>query len=778
MGGGGMQVETSGDAMTTMPLEHDEQPAVLRSVTAPVPASSVGSRAEASTPATSYTVARERLTEAVLNGGTADLQSAIDGALRAGMTGQEVRRARDAMAAIESADTRKRVELGVDEAIESDDWWKLQASMQAVVGAGFGDSDMVVNLREAMRTHRRRREVLREISRAAGARDAHALRTAVEAALLTHAQEADVRKAREALRALQRRSSAMDSLRRALDSDVAEVKPLQDALAEAESAGLAERPPELLGDDPEERSLVEDVKGELRTRARDRLKRLHSKRDAAGLLRTLDEAPRLGVSEAEIADFRQLLDRLHLEGKLRRELERSVQDGTKARMAAAVCSVEEAGLEASGEAEFLELVRNAREALRVCDEKEQKVSAVAAAIQELRTATAGDDMNGLTKALNKAEAVGVGVTADVSIARERLRLLRTRTCATQELQEAVQAANVYRLRAAITGARAHGVPERDMLAARDALAALEAKARSQRGLGSTTMAQDGELLRTAVVEAHPVGGRLGQREGARSAEAKMRELAQAKTLKDLRDVMVQQSPDLERLRSATRAAADAAAAVSTLGAAAGGDAATAVAATGRAVDAAWERLRVLERAAWLRSQLHTAVASGDVVRIRSAIKQAEMAGEDAKKDSPVASDLAAAKAELLAATARQHARQELRLARVGGNKVLLLAAVRAAEKAGLPRYEYEADAAACAGVVAPPETDAPWESEEGLPTLLGPPQPRECPSAGAAASKPSAGGRRLPSPPPPARCALSSKRRVRFAEDGASGGGTPWGSAD
>lgn len=196
MGGGGMQVETSGDAMTTMPLEHDEQPAVLRSVTAPVPASSVGSRAEASTPATSYTVVRERLTEAVLNGGTVDLQSAIDGALRAGMTGQEVRRARDAMAAIESADTRKRVELGVDEAIESDDWWKLQASMQAVVGAGFGDSDLVVNLREAMRTHRRRREVLREISRAAGARDAHALRTAIEAALLTHAQEADVRRAR------------------------------------------------------------------------------------------------------------------------------------------------------------------------------------------------------------------------------------------------------------------------------------------------------------------------------------------------------------------------------------------------------------------------------------------------------------------------------------------------------------------------------------------------------------------------------------------------------
>ena len=124
--------------------------------------------------------------------------------------------------------------------------------------------------------------------------------------------------------------------------------------------------------------------------------------------------------------------------------------------------------------------------------------------------------------------------------------------------------------------------------------------------------------------------------------------------------------DQDRLRLAARAAAD------------GG-------LTGSKVQEAWEWLRVLESRAWLRRQLGAALAGGDPAKLQAAIRQAEVAGLGGH------AEVVAARAELADRTARLSARQELHLSRKSGNFYQLLAAVRAAERAGLPPEELLAE---------------------------------------------------------------------------------------
>mmetsp|Transcript_73013 Transcript_73013/g.188346 ORF Transcript_73013/g.188346 Transcript_73013/m.188346 type:complete len:173 (-) Transcript_73013:26-544(-) len=51
---------------------------------------------------------------------------------------------------MEAKDLKQRVSLLVDDAVRSENWWRMQAAMQMVVGAGL-DREKAVQLREAMR---------------------------------------------------------------------------------------------------------------------------------------------------------------------------------------------------------------------------------------------------------------------------------------------------------------------------------------------------------------------------------------------------------------------------------------------------------------------------------------------------------------------------------------------------------------------------------------------------------------------------------------------------
>lgn len=651
--------------------------------------------------------AQERLAEAVVHGDAAELQAALAEAQQAGVPLHAVRRGRDALLAVEASDVERRVDLAVEEAVESDDWWRLQAAMQVVVGSGFGESERVALLKEAMRTHQRRQEVLRGIRKAAAARDAQKLRTAIEAALLSHAKEPDVRRARDSLRALEARIAAQGVLREAVAGGGTDLAALEEALAGAERARLHEKAPEPLGQDPGEAVALEAARAELRSRALARMEALHAEADAEGLAAALLEVSRWGLGEAEVAKLEAKLEGLRALERCREQLREALGVGGRAGLAAAIGAAEEAGLGGSGGGERElqttpdgRLLLEAREALRVFDEQAQHVSAKAMAAERLRSAASGDDVNRLAQALSAAESAGLSVDAEVCRARERLRLLRAQAGISQELQEAVHAGEVYRLRAAIAGARGMDLPDTERRAAQDALKALEAEARERRGLGS-------EPLRAATPGTRRTS--LGKRQGA-LLQAELNALGQEPLLRELHAALAAADPSPERLRAAAQAAVDAGAA-------------------GAEVDAAWERLRFLESRSWLRRQLHAAVDSGEAVRIRAAIKQAEVAGAcTASGRDPLVADLAAARAALGACSAREHARQELQLARASGNPAAKLAAVRAAREAGLPPHEFADVASACAGAAAAEKAAAPASPE---PPAMGegrPPSPR-CPSA-------------------------------------------------
>mmetsp|Transcript_85284 Transcript_85284/g.241829 ORF Transcript_85284/g.241829 Transcript_85284/m.241829 type:complete len:395 (-) Transcript_85284:69-1253(-) len=71
------------------------------------------------------------------------------------------RRAGDAQLAAEASDFRRGVDSMVEDAVQSNDWWRLQAAMQMVVGYGLEDK-WAVRLQEAMRAHSRHRGRARE----------------------------------------------------------------------------------------------------------------------------------------------------------------------------------------------------------------------------------------------------------------------------------------------------------------------------------------------------------------------------------------------------------------------------------------------------------------------------------------------------------------------------------------------------------------------------------------------------------------------------------------
>eukprot|EP00913_Durusdinium_trenchii_P022928 g21529.t1 len=240
--------------------------------------------------------ARRRLSAAVEKGSTKEVEELLLEAQRMGMQGSEVRWSRDTLLAAEAdgvhrwftllrfegldmaqaADFRKKTLSLVEDVLESLDYWKLQAAMQAVIGCGLG-KDQAPRLKQAMRTHKLRSE----------ASGTARLRTAIESALKVHTEEAVVKKARDALRTLQARETARDELRKATVSK--EPAKLKVAIAAAEKVGLHEEAPGMLGEDPKEQEELGAARQELRQHAMARLSKLADSEDVENFAKGLEE---------------------------------------------------------------------------------------------------------------------------------------------------------------------------------------------------------------------------------------------------------------------------------------------------------------------------------------------------------------------------------------------------------------------------------------------------------------------------------------------------------
>eukprot|EP00927_Polykrikos_kofoidii_P039430 TRINITY_DN33821_c0_g1_i1.p1 TRINITY_DN33821_c0_g1~~TRINITY_DN33821_c0_g1_i1.p1 ORF type:complete len:955 (-),score=171.65 TRINITY_DN33821_c0_g1_i1:37-2901(-) len=578
---------------------------------------------------------------------TSELKEAIEG-LERGVTdaqcmsvhGPEIRHARDALLAVESFEFRQRADKVVNDAIESDDWWKMQAAMQAVVGTG-SSSELSSRLSEAMKTHKRRQEVTQNLKRGVEAKDPARLRTAIEHALKSHLKESVIKKARDELRSLEARLAASEQLKQAMAGG--DPTAIRNAINAAEKSGFK---------DAAEKDALEAAKNECQIDALSRLDQFVRARDHETLGRELLRAQKedyLGVDH--VADYNRKVKKLKEQDACRKQLQRAVEARDKSQLDLAIRAGEAADLQDAD----IQLARDTVEEITV---REKQAVTRAQAALDLQAALQSDDATRLSTALASAEHAGLG-GQEAAPARERLRYLRARAGALQELRDSVQASDLYRLRAALATARGAGVAEPEIKRARDALKNLEAQAQVRRSLEAAAASQDSGTLHRLLEQARQVG--LPKREIA-CAEAQLKSMGESKVVAELR--AAREGSDVGRLRSAVQVA-------STAGV------------SGQDLDAAWERIRQLEKRQWLSKQLRAAVANDDTACLQAAIRQAELEGYGHDVE------VSAARAELQHRSARVHARQELQLARAGGNPYALMTAIRAAENAGVPENEID-----------------------------------------------------------------------------------------
>jgi len=619
---------------------------------------------------------RRKLAHATAWGTTAELQATLEQAQRSGMHGPEVHCARDRLLTLEAKDMRDHAISMVDEAIAADDWWMLQAAMATAAGAGLPPSELS-RLQEAMRTHKRVKDAVHSLRRAADGNDTSELRQAIELAMVEHVSEREVQRARETLRVLearqrakqqadaarrkaqqeadaarQRQQQEADAIRQRALQKAEEIrrvrqqqlqqaaetkctKTLRDAIAAVESTH---------SQDPCTQKDLDAARAELRSQALEKMHSLYEAHDADGLSVAIEEGFLCGVEEAELHAWSVKLPTLRVHNSHRQKLQRAVQVGARDELILVVSEAETAGL---GDADL----RPAREALGVFYAREVQDQTQTTVAEKLQAAALSEDVDEVTAAVSMADNLGLR-GAESAHARERLRSLRARSSATRELREAVDSADVYRLRAAISTAKGGDVSEAELAWAREALGTLSAQAHARRALEAASASQDPNTLRLAIEQARGAGVPSKQ---IGAAEADLHCAATTHVDDDLRAAMA--ADDVERLRRAAGAAAHAGVAA-------------------RDVDAAWAQVRVLEWRTWSRRELQSAAASGDSARLQAAIDDARAAGV-------AESELRPAVADLDAWVRRRQVQQELQLARAGGNAQALRVALDAAVAAGV-----------------------------------------------------------------------------------------------
>eukprot|EP00929_Paragymnodinium_shiwhaense_P059897 TRINITY_DN29964_c0_g1_i4.p1 TRINITY_DN29964_c0_g1~~TRINITY_DN29964_c0_g1_i4.p1 ORF type:complete len:865 (+),score=166.23 TRINITY_DN29964_c0_g1_i4:136-2730(+) len=623
--------------------------------------------------------AQQRLARAMISGDANELQVAIAEAQRIGVPGHEVRRARDALLAMEHDDFRTRADLVVEEAIQSDDSWKLQAAMQMVVG--FGLAEHQARLKEAMQSQKKRQDAINDLKKYSRAGDPARLRTAIEAALMAYVQEPHIKNAREALKAMEGRNTALSELRAATASGSNER--VRAALDGADRCAV-----------PLEDENVKAAKTQLREYGTTKGQQMLDAQDVVSLRGFLNDAAlKYHLSDADIADLTRKCASLESLLKHRRALQQAVAGGLRSDLVAAIEAATAAGL---GESE----TRAASEKLAVVEamdhkarqearEQSARVAAQKQAFEELLRSLEAQDPNRLAAAIAGAERNGLAHAQETTSARHRLQWLRASSGASQELYDAAQIGDVYRLRAALATAKNAGVREEEIRRAHDTLRRLEGQTQARKALEAASKSGDPQQLERAIAAARGAG--VGGREIS-DAMSHLRHLGNSNVATELQAATA--AADAAQLHAALRAATEACY-------------------NGPEVSAAAGRLRQLESTDWMRRQLQAAATSGDCARLQAAIQQAEQAGFASQ-------ELDAARRQLGVFNAQLHARQELRLARAGGNPYALMAAIRAAEAAGLPPAEIADARAESQGIplgdFSPPSTALTGPALSGPPT--------------------------------------------------------------
>lgn len=647
---------------------------------------------------------QRRLQAALASGRMADIKAVLGEAQRQGLSGPEVRRAKEALLVHEASGAKRAALRSVEDAIKADEWWKLQAALQTIVCMDLGQ-EQVDLVHKAMRLNKVRQEALREVRSAANARDAGRLKRAVEAALKAHVAADGVRDARAALRTLEARQASLEQLQQALSSE--DPGAIQKAYDSSVELGLDKKAPAPLGQDPTEAEALARARQFLQREALNRLAPLERLEDSGQLQRALESAEKLGASERALAPFRERLEHLHQRLQHKAALGKALEAADKEALLRGVQAAKEEGFsqELTEYAAAVSLIQD-------LEARERRAATRDAAAQELRAAAAAGDCARLAAALSAAEQSGLSA-AEASAARERLRNLRAKAGALQDLREAVASGDLYRLRAALAVAvsASPATPKAELEGAREALKVLEAQAAARRSIQAALAARDPSAMRCAIEAAKNEG--LLPRPEVQKAEQDLEDLGKSEVLQQLRQAM--KSNDVTHLGSAARAASESGI-------------------TGAEVDEAWARLRSLESQGWLRRQLHAAIESQDSVRLQATLMQAEKGGLSA-------SDVAAARASLSTFHAQHLARQELQLARVSGNHYTMLAALRAAEDAGLPKEELDAARRATFGLSEGPPTDPKLISPPTQPQLYETVTQPKLPEKEARKRSPSAGRR-------------------------------------
>jgi len=596
---------------------------------------------------------RCRLSDAAGCSSIDELRAALEEARRAGIHGPEVCLARDRLAALESGDMRKHASLVVEEAIKSDDFWKLQAAMATAAGAGLPPTE-INRLKDAMRAHKRRKDAAQKLRKAVDGRSAADLRAAIEVALREHVCSKDVERARSALGELEAKDrsqqeaeqSRQKALQEAENNRIAIQRQLLEAAATKDTLTLRRAIMAVEINPRRQRVQSTDdalrvARAELRSLAIENMRSCAQAGDSKRLSNAMDDARDCGVEPAEIALFDKTLCTLREHDSHRQKLDMAVQGGVLGQLLEAVGLAKAAGIADAA-------LRPAQEAVNVIEAREKHAAAKASTAQELRLAMCAEDADALAAAISEADRFGI----DITPARERLRVLRAREAAGQELHKAETSGDVYRLRAAISTARSMGVSEADLERAGASLIALTGQVRARRALEHAVASEDANMLQRAIEEARSASI---PRHEVTSAEEKLRSIAHTRVDDELRAAMA--ADDVRRLRAAVDAASHAGVADSE-------------------VSAAWERVRALEWRAWSQRELEAAVKSHDSARLQAAIDDARAAGVD-----EAAVHLAVT--ELSTWVKTRTLQQELRLAWASGSAHVLRAAIDAAAGIGL-----------------------------------------------------------------------------------------------
>lgn len=473
-----------------------------------------------------------------------------------------------------------------------------------------------------------------------------ALRLALEEAREAGVPPAELQLSEEALQFEERQAGARELLEKARQSQ--RFDDCQQALQEAEAAGLSGA--ELA----EGRALLEESR---KPAARERLRAAVAARDREELRAAIAHGQAVGITPVGLAEARKTLAEEERKVEARARLDRLVEEGRGAPAAGVKVGELRAAIKFGEVLGLLEAELTPARSL--ASSEEQKIQARA------RLAKAERSLDAKELGAAVAEGVAAGLTAgEMQAVRRALdEVLKAET--RSALATAVACRQVAALKAALRSGEAAGLGPEELEEAQGLLAAEERKVHARAGLEGALKANQAEELRAAVAEGEAAGLIYAELRAPRAALDVL--LQRAAAWQAVQAALVEPPPggsrDLEQLRVAMKMGASASLPLHKLG--------------------RLDELIVKEQAkAAARAALAAAERAGAARELQAALRAGEAAGLSPRELGGARGALAAAQAAAARAA----------LARAGASRGLeeLRRAVTAGEAAGLGAGELSA----------------------------------------------------------------------------------------